>query len=545
MNKIEICANLVDIFSKEIYPAIIKVEDDKIASITRTDGKYDNYILPGLIDSHIHIESSLLIPSEFARLASVHGTVCVVSDPHEIANIIGIAGVRYMIENGKTVPFKFYFGAPSCVPATDFETSGARLGIAELEELFDTHGVQYLSEVMNYPGVINNDPFLLKKIAIAKKRHLQVDGHAPGLSGEDCIKYISAGITSDHECITTNEALFKLAHSMKIHIREGSASKDFDTLVSLIDEHYENIMFCSDDKHPDDLTRGHINDMVKRAFALGIDKMKVLQCACINPVKHYGLDVGLLQKGDPADFIVVDNLDNFNILHTYIDGVLVASHGKSLIEHVNYGVINNFNTGKKTVEEFEVIAESEKIKVIKAIDEQIMTDVEYEEPLVRKNMVVSDIKRDILKLTVVNRYENSRPAIGFIKNFGLKSGAIGSSIAHDSHNIIAVGVTDKDIAMVVNEIIDQKGAICIFANGGLQTLPLPVCGIMSNGDGYEVAKNYDLMDKAAKALGCKLKAPFMTLSFMALLVIPKLKLSDMGLFDVELFDFTDLFGSGD
>lgn len=543
----EVSGNLVDLFRKEIYGATLKIQDGRIVSIQKNSNQHDQYIVPGLIDSHVHIESSMLIPSEFARLAVPHGTVAVVSDPHEIANVMGMEGIKYMIENAETVPFKFYFGAPSCVPATGFETAGAQIGPDNIEELFKTKQAWYLSEVMNYPGVINKDPFLLKKMNAAKKYNLKIDGHAPGLTGDDCISYINSGITTDHECITKEEALFKIKNRMKIHIREGSASKDFNTLSTLIHEHYENIMFCSDDKHPDDLAQGHINDMVKRAVANDMDIMKVLQCACVNPVEHYGLDVGLLREKDPADFIIIDDLKSFNILETYINGTKVSQNKKSLIESENYRVINSFKAEPKTASDFVVkvpenLNQGYKIKVIRAIDEQLLTDVDYLKPVVVNDIVITDPQHDVLKIVVINRYvSDETPSIAFIRGFGLKKGAIGASVAHDSHNIIVIGCTDKDITTVANEIIKNKGGICAFDGHSITNLPLEVAGLMTTGDGYNVAKQYEALDRLAKNLGSTLTSPFMTLSFMALLVIPSLKIGDMGLFDVQKFDFTNIF----
>lgn len=549
-NSFTISSNLVDIFNKKIFPAEITVSGGRIQSIHETNGAYDNYIMPGFIDSHVHVESSMLIPSEFARLAVVHGTVATVSDPHEIGNVLGVSGIRYMIDNGKKVPFKFYFGASSCVPATSFETAGAEITASDIRELFEKDGLHYMSEMMNYPGVLFNEPMVMEKIKIAHELGKPVDGHAPGLRGEKAKKYINAGITTDHECFTLVEALDKLKFGMKILIREGSAAKNYEALHTLIRDYKDNVMFCSDDKHPNDLVKSHIDELVRRSIAYEYDLYDVLQIACMNPVNHYNMDVGLLRVGDPADFILVNNLKDFKIQQTYINGELTAENGKSLIVQVEAETVNNFNTKLKSPNDF-VIEEPmfvnndgspaiPEIKVIEAIEGQLITNEKHIKPRIENGKMVSDNVNDILKITVVERYGNSKPAIGFIKNFGLKSGAIASCVAHDSHNIIAVGVSDDDICKAVNAIIDSKGGISVVYDDKTEVLPLPVAGIMSKDDGYIVAEKYEKIDMLAKELGTKLKAPFMTLSFMALLVIPKLKLSDKGLFDGEKFEFVDI-----
>lgn len=536
-----ISGNIVDVLNSESYPGTLKISNGRIVDLIRDHRRYDTFIIPGLIDAHVHIESSMLSPSEFARLAVIHGTVATVSDPHEIANVLGIDGVNYMIEDGQKVPFKFYFGAPSCVPATSFETAGAELGPDAVEELLKRDEIKFLSEVMNYPGVTHRDPEVMAKIALAKKYKKRIDGHAPGVKGDMLEKYVSAGIETDHETIGKDEALQKLKLGMKLHIREGSAARNFDTLSFAIDEYNDMSMLCSDDKHPDDLLLGQINELVKRALALGYDKMKVLKCACVNPVHHYGLDVGLLQKGDWADFLVIDNFEDFNILATYINGEKVAERGKTLLPRVSSDVVNYFNAQKKETSDFQIQKAGEIINVIEAIDGQVMTGRSRQTPRVEHGLAVSDTQRDILKIAVVNRYQDVPPAIGFVKNFGLKKGAIAASVAHDSHNVVAVGVSDEDICRAFNSVIENKGGLAVVHDNVVETLALPVAGLMSNEDGFEVAKAYAHLDGRAKALGATLKAPFMTLSFMALLVIPKLKLSDKGLFDGEQFGFVDLF----
>ena len=531
---------IVDVQNKRIFKGEITIENGKISSIVEKQNDVEAYILPGFVDSHIHIESSMLVPSEFARLAVCHGTVATVSDPHEIANVLGIEGVEFMIENGKQTPFKFNFGAPSCVPATSFETAGAVIDSEDIKKLLQNPDINYLTEMMNYPGVIFDDPEVLKKIAWAKHYNKPIDGHAPGLRGKDLTKYICAGISTDHECFSYEEGLEKLQKGMKVLIREGSAAKNFEALIDLLPEHFENMMFCSDDKHPDDLMVDHINKLCARAVAKGMDIFKILQMACVNPVKHYNLKVGLLQVGDPADCIVVEDLINFKTLQTFIDGKLVFDKGESKIKSIPFKVLNNFNTSKKQVSDFSYESNVKQIRVIEALEGQLVTNEIISDTLVENENLVSNIKEDILKMTVVNRYQNQKPAIAFIKNFGLKEGAIASSVGHDSHNIIAVGVNDEAICKAVNLIIDHKGGVCAVSNSDEKVVPLPVAGIMSDKDGYTIGKDYAELDKMAKQLGSNLHAPYMTLSFMALLVIPSLKLSDKGLFNGSTFKFTSL-----
>ena len=544
-----ITGNLVDVHQKKIYPAEVIVENGRIKSIKEIhnsppDSYRDTtytYILPGFIDAHVHIESSMLVPSEFARLAVVHGTVATVSDPHEIANVCGMKGVEFMIANGKTVPFKFHFGAPSCVPATSFETAGAVLDSNDVKKLLENDDIYYLSEMMNFPGVLNEDEEVMKKISAAHHLLKPVDGHAPGLRGDDAKKYIGAGITTDHECFTREEALDKLQNGMKVIIREGSAAKNFEALIDLLHEYPNQMMFCSDDKHPDSLVRGHINQLCVRAVAKGIDLFKILQAACINPVQHYKMKVGVLNEGDAADLIVVKDLKTFEVIKTYIDGRLVAENGKSKIESVKTGIINRFDRDPIKRDDLYIHRPAnQEIQAIEALDGQLITNKYSQDvdPLVGDDEyeLASNTDIDILKIVVVNRYIDSKVAIAFIKNFGLKSGALASSVAHDSHNIVAVGTNDESIRDAVNMIIEHRGGVSFVSDDTEMIVPLPVAGLMSNEDGYKVAEQYSLIDKAVKYAGCSLSAPFMTLSFMALLVIPHLKLSDLGLFDGDKFE---------
>jgi adenine deaminase len=536
--------NLIDIPSKRIFPAVLTVADKKIFSILELTPDAivpDVFICPGFIDAHVHIESSMLLPSEFARLAVVHGTVATVSDPHEIANVLGIAGVEYMIENGRQSPFYFYFGAPSCVPATLFETAGAALHAKETDQLLARPEIKYLSEMMNFPGVLQGDEEVMKKIALAKKYHKPVDGHAPGLRGKDLRKYILAGISTDHECFTEEEALEKLGLGMKILIREGSAARNFEALADLLSDHWENMMFCSDDKHPDSLVTGHINLLCARAVAKKIELFKVLTAACINPVKHYKLEVGQLRTGDPADFILLKDLKNFEVLQTYLRGQLVAENGITKLDSIwNQTFPNQFDCAlTKPVDFiFKATLSDESTypnPVIEAFDGQLITGKYNAEIKSDNGIWKTDLSKDILKIVVLNRYRKAPIAKAFIKNFGLKSGALASSVAHDSHNIVAVGTNDEDLSLAVNAVINERGGISLADNGMILKLPLPVAGLMSGDEGYRVAETYTSMDAHAKKMGSLLQAPFMTLSFMALLVIPHLKLSDMGLFDGDRF----------
>jgi len=540
IHKYKISGNIVDVVNKRIYKGTLNVENGKIVSITEEYVHESHYILPGLIDAHVHIESSMIIPSEFARLAVVHGTVSTVSDPHEIGNVLGTEGVNYMITNGNKVPFKFYFGAPSCVPATPFETSGASIGVSEIEELLAKPEVKYLSEMMNFPGVLHQDTEVMQKLAVARKYNKPVDGHAPGLQGEDAAKYVSAGITTDHECFTIAEAIDKINSGMLVQIREGSAAKNFEALVDLLNTHPDQVMFCSDDKHPNDLVKGHINQLVKRAIMLSYNPITVLRACTYIPVKHYKLEVGLLQKNDAADFIIVDNLQDFNVQKTYIDGIKVAENGISLLKSIKATTPNIFKANVITEDVLKVPFKGSDIKVIKAMDGQLITGCLTLSPKVENNFIVSDIENDVLKIVVLNRYQQALPAVAFIKGFRLKKGALASTVAHDSHNIIAVGTNDKDIVTAINLVIQSTGGISLVNENERYHLPLAVAGLMSADDGFEVASNYDFINHKAKEFGSVLNAPYMTLSFMALLVIPELKLSDKGLFDGNTFEFTTL-----
>lgn len=555
MNKIS--GQIVDVVSSRIFRGTIFIDNGKIIDIIEDDNDNSQIIMPGFVDSHVHVESSLLIPTEFARLVVPHGSVASVSDPHEIANVLGVDGVRYMIEVGKKSPFKFYFGAPSCVPATTFETAGATLNSDDIEELLSSDDIKYLGEMMNYPGVLFNDDEVSKKLEAARRHGKSVDGHAPLLKGDDLKKYCAAGISTDHECSSIEEAKEKILNGMNIQIREGSAANNFDALIDIIRDYPEKVMLCTDDAHPHELIKGHINMLVKKAIDMGYDIIDVIKAATINPVRHYNLEVGMLQKNEPADFIVIDNFKDFNILKTYIDGILVAENGKSLLESVSVDTINNFVAEKVTADDFTVVDEDRDINIIGVVKGELLTEklvgramsvkstsrrvAESPSSLVETNLLVSDVENDILKIAVINRYEKKKPAVAFINGFGLKKGALASSVAHDSHNVIVIGCDDESMAMAANMIIENKGGFAVYADDVKMCLPLPVAGIMTNEDAFKVAADYQRLKDLSKTLGSTLSDPFMTMEFMALLVIPKLKLSDKGLFDCEKFELISMY----
>jgi adenine deaminase len=538
-------ANLVDLHERRIYPAEITLENGRILQIRAVDHLPADagYILPGFVDAHVHIESSMLPPTEFARMAVVHGTVATVSDPHEIANVLGNKGVAFMLEDAARSPLKFCFGAPSCVPATSFETAGAIFDASDVEKLLQNPAIGYLSEMMNFPGVLHNDPEVLAKIAAAKRLGKPVDGHAPGLQGEDARRYFAAGITTDHECFSYEEGREKAQLGVNILIREGSAARNFEALWPLLNEFPAQVMLCSDDKHPDDLVKGHINQLVARAVALGCDLFDTLRAACIHPVEHYRLPVGQLREGDPADFVRVDDLKEFHVLETWIDGEKIAENGATLLPRLSVAAPNQFLAKPIKPVDFQLFKQLEtaKLRIIHVLDGEIVTgEAEGAVSEIRDGQYLPDVSQDILYIAVLNRYvADAKPAVGFVRGFGLKCGALASSVAHDSHNIIAVGTSDEAVAEAVNAVILAKGGIAATnGKGATLVLPLPIAGLMSQSDGWQLAGEYSLLDGWVKAeLGCLLRAPFMSLSFLALPVIPKLKITDLGLFDVDRFGF--------
>ena len=532
---------VVDPVARRQFPGTLVIDQGRIADIIPDPEAKGPFILPGLIDSHIHIESSMLTPAAFAAKAVCHGTVAVVADPHEIANVLGIPGIDFMIESGKQVPLKFYFGAPSCVPATAFENSGATLDAREVAALLRREDIFFLAEMMNFPGVIGRDPEVMAKLAVAAKLGKRVDGHAPGLRGDALIAYVQGGISTDHESGNLEECYEKLALGMKIMLRQGSSARDFEVLHPLVTSHPGQCMLCSDDLKPTDLARGHINLLVKQGLRLGHDLFDLLQCACVNPVRHYHLGVGLLQKGDPADFIMVDDLEGLEVSGVWVNGEMVSDRGQSLFEAAPPVPINRFNAAPLTAGQLQVQARGGRIKVIEVTDGQIVTGVGSHPVPPGSTVVEANPASDLLKILVQNRYAPAPPAIGFVRGFGLRRGAMASSIAHDSHNLIAIGCNDTDLARAVNLLGESGGGICFVQGEEERRMDLPVAGLMGLGGCEEMARNYSGIEQRVKGNGCFLQTPFMTMAFLALPVIPALKITDLGLFDVERFELTDLF----
>lgn len=541
MDSFSVSGTIIDVVSSRLYKGTLHITNGVIANITEHEDVADVFIMPGFTDAHVHIESSMLVPSEFARLATLHGTVAVVSDPHEIANVAGIEGVRFMVENGLQSPLRFSFGAPSCVPATPFETAGSSISADDIGYLFSNGLANHLSEMMNFPGVLQKDSQVMEKLGLAKKFKVPADGHAPGLLGSEAKAYAEAGISTDHECFTLQEAYDKIDAGMHILIREGSAAKNFNSLIDLLRTHPEKLMFCSDDLHADDLAKGHINLLVKRALDVGYDIFDVLRACTLNPTRHYKTGAGLVQKGDTADFVVVDNLSDFNILQTYINGKAVSQKGKSLIDAVAVRGPQNFFTNTISPRMLRIQASGSNMRVLQVFDGQLITKEMLTSPKVENGFVVPDIDRDLALLVVVNRYEEALPSKAFVHGFGLKDGALASSVAHDSHNIIAVGTDPNLVVRAISLIQEHKGGIAVVNGIHEQVLPLPIGGLMADQDAFLVAKQLEVLQKMAIETGSILHSPFMTLSFLSLLVIPHLKLSDKGLFNGDTFQFVTLF----
>ncbi len=558
----EIRGHIVDVLDRRLYDGAIEVQEGIIKCIKPCEVPAQApYILPGFIDAHVHIESTLLIPENYAEVACSKGVVAVVTDPHEIANVSGLEGIRFMIENGKKANFHFNFCAPSCVPSTGFETSGATIDHNGIAALLESNDMCALAEFMNAFGVITNDKECLAKLEAAKKAGKPVDGHASGLHGQDLLKYSAAGISTDHECVSMEEALERIKAGMKVIIREGSAACDFEALSALLADHSNELMFCSDDKYPDELMEGYIDEMVRRSIAKGYPLWNVLNAACVTPVKHYNLKHGLLKQGQGADFILVDSLEYFYVLATYINGEQVYSGNvckpccnKSSITEKGTDFPNAFRAGKITDKDIQVVLNENNpdakehqgnagvnMKVITAEDLSIRTGVMSVVPKIECSKTVPNIENDILKLVVYSRYGNGRPQTAFIHGFKLKTGAMASTIAHDSHNIVAVGTNDNDIVKAINRLIELKGGMIVCNGNESAELALPVAGLMSDLDCETVAKKYKSLKEQVRLLGCGFSAAFMTLSFMCLPVIPELKLTDKGLFNANEFSFTGLF----
>jgi adenine deaminase len=536
----KVSGKIIDLHQRRIYPGTVTISKGRVEKIEETEESLNVYIMPGLADAHVHIESSMLVPSHFAVAAVRHGTVAVVADPHEIANVMGKDGVRFMLDNAGTVPVKILFGAPSCVPATSSETAGAKISAEDVAELLRDERVGFLAEMMNFPGVIYDDAEVYRKLDVAKKAGVPIDGHAPGLSGEELKKYIGSGISTDHECTSLEEALEKISGGMKILIREGSAAKNLDSLAPLLIYYPDEVMLCTDDLHPETLAKGHINKIVARLIGMGYDIFNVVRAASVNTVTHYRINAGLLREGDPADFIVVDDPAKMNVMQTWIDGELVFDGEKALFSPGEIKKINRFKCTRLLTDELRVPNEGGKMRVIVAENGSLVTGSDEvspgEEPFVSTNP-----EEDILKIVVKERYNDRPPAVGFIRGFGLKRGAMASSVAHDSHNIIAVGTNDRDIVTAINLIVEAEGGMSAVSEDGSEILKLPIAGIMSDMPVTAMASRYERLSETVKSFGCHLDAPYMTLSFMALLVIPRLKLSDRGLFDGLTFSHVPLF----
>ncbi|MCP3858406.1 MAG: adenine deaminase [Phycisphaeraceae bacterium] len=536
---------IVDLHARRILPAEVDVLDGRIDAIRPLDSDASvtpGVLLPGFVDAHVHVESSMLPPAEFARVAVRHGTVATVSDPHEIANVLGEAGLDFMLEDAARACMPIHFGVPSCVPATDFETAGASLDSTAVARLLEDDRFRYLSEMMNWPGVLHQDPEVMAKIAAAKRLGKPVDGHAPGLRGDDAVRYAAAGITTDHECFSLEEARDKAQAGMKILIREGSAARNLDALLPILTEFPHLAMFSTDDAHPDELLKGHLDRSVARCVAHGVDVFDVLRAACLHPVEHYGLDVGLLREGDRADFILVDDLVDFRVSRTWIEGRLVAEDGRCTVPGAAVATPNVFRDARFEPSDFEIEADvpDARVRVIEAEDGELVTGESIATLATKDGVLQPAPADDVLLVAVCNRYAPAPPAVAFIRGFGLRRGAIASSVAHDSHQVIAVGTSPDAVSTAVNAVFERRGGLVAVDGDRTAGLSLPIAGLMSDRPAEEVAAGYEAVSAVARDLGSTLQAPFMTLSFMALLVIPSLKLGDRGLFDGNAFAFTSV-----
>jgi adenine deaminase len=534
---------LVDLHARTIRPCAVRVRDGRVASIEPCGEPVDpGFLLPGFVDAHVHVESSMMPPSEFARVVTTHGTVGTVSDPHEIANVLGEAGVEFMLRDGARRNFHFHFGCPSCVPATGFETAGATLDAKAVARLLSDPRIGSLSEMMNWPGVLHGDPEVAAKIAAAKAAGKPVDGHAPQLLGEQARVYAAAGISTDHECVSLPEARGKAELGMHILIREGSAARNFEALWPMLTERPAQCMLCTDDAHPDVLKHGHVNRLVARAVAKGVDAFDALRAACVNPVRHYGLGCGLLRPGDSADMVLVDDLKDFRVRRTWIRGECVAQDGRSNWEHLPVETPNAFREAHFTADDFALrsAASQARVRVIVPKDGELVTEAGDATLAVQRGVIEPDPSQDVLMLVVVNRYAEAPPAVAFIRGFGIGHGAIASSVAHDCHNVVAVGGSRQAVAEVVNAVFERRGGVAVRDAQGVEIRGLAIAGLMSSRPFEVVADAYETMSARVRAMGSPLQAPFMTLSFMALLVIPALKLGDRGLFDGRAFRFVDV-----
>lgn len=533
----EISGNIVDLVSRKIFTGTLNIQNGVIVSIVEFSSPQTNFIIPGFVDSHVHIESSLVIPSTFANIALKHGVIAAVCDPHEIANVCGVEGIKFMVENSKSTQFQFFYGAPSCVPATTLESSGAIISSDEIEQLFRENVCSHLSEMMNFPGVIYDDTEVLRKLNVAKKYGKKIDGHAPTLSGEALKKYISAGIDTDHECSTIEEAIEKIHLGMKILIREGSAAKNLEALKELFNLYPDRLMLCTDDCHVDNLLQGYINEIVKGLLKDGYNLFDVLSASSLIPITHYNLPIGLLQINDSADFNEVNNLIDLEILDVYVKGGRVESQGSI----APATPINNFRASKIAINDLKVESSKGTYNIIEALDKELITlhNTFYFNGLSDINS--SYLQFGLNKIAVMDRYSSdSIPFVGFIRGFDLRSGAFASSIAHDNHNIIAIGSNDRDLCDALNSIIGSNGGISFSQVGHTNLLALPIGGLMSLSPAEWVSEKYNSIQNDIKAAGCSLTSPLMTLAFMALIVIPQLKISHKGLFDFTAFNYIPL-----
>lgn len=536
---------LVDALQKKTYGARLTLsEQGTIDSVTPEESPDPVYILPGFVDAHVHIESSMLTPAAFAHAAVVHGTLAAVADPHEIANVLGEEGVELMLSLAKQTPFVFGFGAPSCVSSAPFEAAGAALGPAAVERLLRRPEITHLAEVMTAPGALSKDPEALAKLAAARSLGKPIDGHAPGLSGPGLQAYVSAGITTDHESLSFDEAREKIKAGLKLQIRHGSSVRPFESFIPLLARYPDRCMFCSDVKHPDDLLRDHINFIAATAYRKGISLYAIIQAASINPVQHYRLPLGLLQPGDPADFLLIDDLQTFRPREVWLRGQCVARDGRSFLPLGEPCVRNRFAAGLLQPEALRITASAGRAAhVIGVHDGQLVSTHLVEQPAVVNGFAVADTERDIVKLVVYNRYGGVSPAVALVKGFGLKRGALASSVAHDAHHIIAVGTTDDALAAAINEVVLCRGGLAVADNNRkvLKVLPLPLAGLISTEPAEAVARAYSDCNAIAKILGTRLTSPFMTLSFLAQPGAPNLSLTDKGLFDGETLQQIPLF----
>ena len=547
MNPETVSGTIYDVIAGRAFPGEVVLADGRIAAVRETKRAASQAIVPGFVDSHVHIESSLCSPREFARLAARHGVTAAVADPHEIANVCGVPGVEWMVRDAASASMTFAFGAPSCVPATPFETSGAVLSSAEVATLLRRTDVTHLAEMMNFPGVINGDPEVVAKLTAARSAGKPVDGHCPGLSGDGLRKYLEAGISTDHECSTIAEAREKIKLGLRwVMIREGSAARNFDALLPLVEESPDRVMFCTDDAHPDFLVRQHIDAHVRRCVRAGINPLSVLRAATLHPVRHYRLPCGLLQPGDPADFVVLSSLEECEVLKTYWHGTMSYSRDGGNSRPADRGAslapINQFRCSEVDLAQLRAAAGGKSLRVIKIVPGELLTECWVVEPTVSGGEVVSDSRRDILKLAVKDRYRDGAPAVGFVSGFGIRSGAFACSIGHDSHNVVGVGADDASLCAAMNAVIRARGGMCVVAGENTRVLKLPVAGLMADDEAHTVAGEYERLSLMVTGeLGSGLAAPFMSLSFLPLLVIPELKLSDQGLFDGKRFEFVGLF----